>query len=308
MEFDYAAFFRRFIAACTSSDQETRYRIKQEINYMLQRIPIEEAALQLIVYRLMHMQTDDCVIRLDIKTDLAGNAVTRYATRYKQSEIWTDPKKGGPAVVLEPLEPNFATLVVCRGTLAVTGTDCLARPTWPSGIKDDLHRCGVGYMSHTWLAARFIELAKSVRRSGRELVLLGHSLGASTAAGLFAAVPSKERDHIHLISFNAPGSSVNVADSLRVDAARIRCLEHKIDIVRFFGRKKLAGTRILVSDKAGVPVHLQAPHAVPQLTIWVLKDEQCDVKISQRDSSYNSVFPEALRVTAGILFGWALPA
>ena len=308
MIFDYEAFFKRFLAACASQDRELRYCIKQEINWMLQRIPVEEAALQLVVYRLMHMQTDDCLIRLDIKRDLAGNTVMRYATRYKQSAIWTDPKKGGPAVVLEPLEPNCAVLVVCRGTLAMTGTDCIARPTWPSGIKDDLHHRGIGYMSHTWMATRFIELAKSVRNSGRELVLLGHSLGGTTAAGLFAAVPSKERDHISMLSFNAPGSSVSIADSLEGDAARIRCLEHRKDLVRFFGRKKLAGTQILVSDTAAVPLRVQAPHAVPQLTIWVLKGKQCEVEISQRSSSYNNILPEALRVTAGVLFGWALPA
>lgn len=177
--FDYAAFLKRFRIACAApEDAPCRREFKREINTLCTKMNSEEAALQLVVYRLMHMHLELYEkIDFNISTDLLARSVDHYASQYTISDIWMDPKLGGPAVILRPDDPSKAVILMSRGTIDHSGGDVVAKPHWPTGVRDDVHPKGVGHISCKWLSPRVQKLAESCIEHRQRLVMVGHSLG-----------------------------------------------------------------------------------------------------------------------------------
>lgn len=276
--FNYNEFFTRFKRACKDQDPNSKVRraMISELNCYTWSIPIEEAAMQMAVYRLMHMHLEIGEdLFFDISCDSENNVKSdEYKKHYRLTQIFATPQYG-PAVLFSPCDDVGSRLIFSRGTLAIRDADVIAKPTWPHGARDDLDPKGVGYPTIEWLKPQIVSISEECRQKKERLKLIGHSRGSAIVYGLLAALDRETRAHVDVLAFCPPGiPNKKICRAIYDDRNRITYTRHKWDLINFFGESLPAGKRIFTRDLADVSVALQAPHAVPQMAIRSLQNSE----------------------------------
>ena len=247
-------------------------------------------------------------VRAHIQWERRGPSTQRWATHNQLTQIVASRAAPGFSFMFEPTDP--ASMQACALCFPGTGPaykrDVLCVRDYPRGVRDDVHWQGAGYEGFmvnrdTWLAQ-----ARAVLEQGRELWLVGHSLGAAYASEMMVYLHAQLPEHshrVHLISIYAPGLRTQTLQSLLPLRARIHRERHRIDVTGWCGAAHPAGTVYTTHDCVGTRlIPFQVPHAVPQGALRRLRGELPRSRIEE----VHGVDWHRLRLAEGVRLGASL--
>ena len=245
-------------------------------------------------------------VRAHIQEERRGMPTDRWAEDNILTSIVASRLRPGFSFMLQPAEPTStqACALCFPGTGPAYKRDVLCVRDYPRGVRDDIHWRGAGYEGFkvnrdTWLAQ-----AHAVLAQGRELWLVGHSLGGAYASEMMAYLHCKLPEYdsqVHLISIYPPGLRLKTLQALKPLRQRIHLKQHRLDVTGWCGAGHPAGTVYTTGDCIGTSlVPFQVPHAVPQGALRCLQGAAPRARIRVRGTRYHWLpVAEAVRLGAG---------
>ena len=192
------------------------------------------------------------------------------------------------------------------GTAPSYQRDVLCARAYPRGVRDDLDPRGVGYAGFMHNRDAWLRQVHEVVADGRDLWLVGHSLGAADASEMMAFVTERLPQHaqqVHLLSIYGPGLRRVTLEALAPLRARIFRKTHRLDVTGWCGAGHPAALVCRTHDCIGTRlVPFQVPHAVPQTAMRRLRGEAPRHRLRDEEACYHRLnVAEALRLAASWL-------
>ncbi len=189
------------------------------------------------------------------------------------------------------------------GTAPSYRRDVLCARAYPRGVRDDLDPRGVGYEGFMHNRDIWLRQVHAVVADGRDLWLVGHSLGAAYASEMMAFVAERLPQYaqqVYLLSIYGPGLRLATLQALAPLRARIFRKTHRLDVTGWCGAGHPAAVVCRTCDCIGTSlVPFQVPHAVPQSSLRRLRGQAPRHRVRDEEACVHRLnVAEVLRLIA----------
>ena len=313
---DYDSFAQTLRAAKHDPDLNARRRFLEgfHAHTIAPALRYEETALQLVATRISGMYLrpgDPLALRIDQNWD--AQAVQAYAPQYTIAARINDTTEGCLAFLLQPQgQVTARSIVLFAGTANDRAGDVLALQEYPRGLRADFDPRGIGYTAFEANAAVLLRWVQEEHNCGRQMLLLGHSLGGALAMRTLAALSPAAQQRTHLLTVHAPGINRTAVDRVVPNNRNIRHITHRfsqsLDLVVLAGEAYPAGVWYEISGWDGCRADDELPHGTSTSAAQALNGRPLQFKRSERPIVHNSRMIEGVRVGLSVGLHNRLPA
>lgn len=299
---DYARFAQTLRAAKHAPHPATRAEFLDfYAHHVAPALPAEETALQLLATRLSGMYLcPGHSVALRIRHNWDHAPVQAYATEYQVAERLNDTAEGCLAFLLRPANDAQArAIILFGGTANGVAGDVLALQAFPRGLRADFDPRGIGHAAFERNAATLVSWVEQEQAAGREVMLLGHSLGGALAMRAMAALSPAQQRSAHLLTVHAPGINAEAVARIVPGGRNVRHITHRfaesLDPVILAGEAYPGGVWFTLSGWDGCRADGEMPHGTATSAAQALDGKQVRFERHERPVVRNSRAVEAVR-------------